>query len=78
MADIITDGTADESVGDSTVHVLPAANGAGVSVTHDNGAEFARHTRLRDGLGMAIYFADPYSSGSEAATRTATVDPPVP
>ena len=34
---------------------LPA--GARVSVT-----EFARHTRLRDGLGMDTYFADPYSS----------------
>ena len=39
---------------------LPA--GARVSVTHDNGAGFARHTRLRDGLGMDTYFADPYSS----------------
>lgn len=35
---------------------------AGESVTHDNGAGFARHTRLRDGLGMDTYFADPYSS----------------
>ena len=39
---------------------LPA--GARASVTHDNGAEFARHARLRDELGMATYFADPYSS----------------
>ena len=39
---------------------LPA--GARVSVTHDNGTEFAHHERLRDGLGMATYFADPYSS----------------
>ena len=39
---------------------LPA--GARVSVTHDNGTEFARHTRLRDGPGMDTYFADPYSS----------------
>ena len=28
----------------------------------DNGTEFAHHERLRDGLGMATYFADPYSS----------------
>ena len=39
---------------------LPA--GARVSVTHDNGTEFARHARLRDELGMTTYFADPYSS----------------
>ena len=39
---------------------LPAA--ARLSVTHDNGTEFARHARPRDELGMATYFADPYSS----------------
>ena len=43
-------------------HVLAAAGRARVSVTHDNGTEFAHHERLRDGLGMATYFADPYSS----------------
>ena len=31
-------------------------------VTYDNGTEFARHAELRYGLGMATYFADPYSS----------------
>ena len=35
---------------------------AGLSVTHDNGTGFARHARLRDELGMATCFADPYSS----------------
>ena len=45
---------------DLLVERLPA--GARVSVTHDNGTEFAHHERLRDGLGMATYFADPYSS----------------
>lgn len=39
---------------------LPA--GARLCVTHDNGAEFARHARLRGELGMATTFADPYSS----------------
>ena len=39
---------------------LPAA--ARLSVTHDNGTGFARHARLRDELGMATCFADPYSS----------------
>ena len=36
--------------------------GRGWSPLHDNGTEFAHHERLRDGLGMATYFADPYSS----------------
>lgn len=30
--------------------------------TAGESAGFARHTRLRDGLGMDTYFADPYSS----------------
>ena len=41
--------------------------GARISVTHDNGAEFARHTRLRGELGMATYFADPYASWQRAS-----------
>ena len=35
---------------------------ARVAVTCDDGAGFARRTRLRDGLGMDTCFADPYSS----------------
>ena len=42
------------------VPAVPA--GAGTGVTHDNGTEFARHAELRERLGMATYFADPYSS----------------
>lgn len=41
--------------------------GARISVTHDNGAEFARHTRLRDEPGMITYFADPYASWQRAS-----------
>ncbi|BDR53864.1 IS30 family transposase [Bombiscardovia nodaiensis] len=39
---------------------LPAA--ARLSVTCDNGTEFARHYELTDTLGMNTWFADPYSS----------------
>ncbi len=51
-----------ESVGAQLDMLSPLPAGARVSVTHDNGTEFAHHERLRDGLGMATYFADPYSS----------------
>lgn len=54
--------TAGESVGAQLDMFSPLPAGARVSVTHDNGTEFAHHERLRDGLGMATYFADPYSS----------------
>lgn len=62
MARIVPDRTAGESVGAQLSMFSPLPAGARVSVTHDNGTEFARHARLRDELGMATYFADPYSS----------------
>ena len=62
MAGIVPGRTAWESVGVRLAMFSPLPAGARVSVTHDNGAGFARHTRLRDGLGMDTYFADPYSS----------------
>ena len=62
MARVVPDKTAGESVGAQLDMFSPLPAGARVSVTHDNGTEFAHHERLRDGLGMATYFADPYSS----------------
>lgn len=62
MARIVPDKTADESVAAQLAMFRALPEGARISVTHDNGTEFARHTRLRDELGMATYFADPYSS----------------
>ena len=62
MAGIVPGKTAGESVGARLAMFSPLPAGARVSVTHDNGTEFAHHERLRDGLGMATYFADPYSS----------------
>ena len=69
MARIIADKSAAASVGAQLemFRALPA--GARISVTHDNGTEFARHTRLRDELGMATYFADPYSSWQRASNE---------
>lgn len=62
MARIVADKTAEESVGAQLAMFSPLPAGARLSVTHDNGTEFARHARLRDELGMDTYFADPYSS----------------
>ena len=62
MAGIVPGKTAGESVGAQLAMFSPLPAGARVSVTHDNDIEFARHTRLRDELGMDTYFADPYSS----------------
>ena len=62
MADVVPDKTAGESVGARLAMSSPLPAGARVGVTHDNGTEFARHTRLRDEPGMDTYFADPYAS----------------
>ena len=62
MARIVPDKTADETVCAQLALFSPLPAAARVSVTHDNGSEFARHERLRGELGVATYFADPYSS----------------
>ena len=62
MAGIVPGKTAGESVGAQLAMFSPLPAGARGGVTHDNGTEFARHTRLRDEPGMDTCFADPYSS----------------
>ena len=62
MARIVPDKTADASVAAQIAMFSALPAGARTGVTHDNGTEFARHGRLRERLGMATYFADPYSS----------------
>ena len=59
MAGIVPGRTAGESVGVRLAMFSPLPAGARVSVTHDNDIEFARHTRLRDELGMDTYFRRP-------------------
>ena len=60
MARIVPDKTARESVGVQFLMFSALPAGAGTGVTHDNGAEFARHAELRERLGMATYFTAPY------------------
>ena len=62
MARVIPDKTAERSVGARLAMFAPLPAAARLSVTHDNGTEFARHARRRDEPGMATCFADPHSS----------------
>ena len=62
MARIIPDKTAGASLDAQPSLFSAMPPDARPGVTYDNGTEFARHAELRDGLGMATYFADPYSS----------------
>ena len=39
------------------------------SMTFDNGKEFAKHPRLTWGLGLEVYFADPYASWQRGANE---------
>ena len=41
------------------LHGLPGK--ACKTITHDNGGEFARHTKVENALGMPAYFCDPHS-----------------
>ena len=76
MARIVPDKTAGESVGAQLDIFSPLPAGARVSVTHDNGTEFAHHERLRDGLGMATSpTRTPAGSGKQREPQRH--DPPV-
>lgn len=41
------------------------------TITTDNGTEFAAHEKITEGLGVPIYFADPYSSWQKGAIENA-------
>ena len=62
MARIVPDKTVGQNVEAQLAMFAPLPAGARLSVTHDNGTEFARHALLRERMGMSTYFADPYSS----------------
>ena len=73
MARIVPDKAADASVAARIAMFSALPAGARTGVTHDNGAEFARHGRQRGQLGMAAYFAPTRTARTSAgATRTAT------
>ena len=40
-----------------------------LSLTFDNGSEFARHEHITEALGIPVYFADPYSSWQRGANE---------
>lgn len=62
MARIVPDKTTRESAGARFLMFSTLPAGARTGVTHDNTTESARHAELRERLGMATYFADPYPS----------------
>ena len=39
------------------------------TITFDNGTEFTLHGKITDALGIAVYFADPYSSWQRGANE---------
>lgn len=39
------------------------------TITFDNGSEFTQHGRITEALGIAVYFADPYSSWQRGANE---------
>ncbi|OGT64695.1 MAG: hypothetical protein A3J38_01940 [Gammaproteobacteria bacterium RIFCSPHIGHO2_12_FULL_45_9] len=49
-------------VGDQTILLLSAIQSSVLTITADNGSEFAQHERIAKALGAMIYFAHPYHS----------------
>jgi IS30 family transposase len=51
-----------QTVTDVTIELLKPFKGAVLTITADNGKEFAYHEQMTKALGAAVYFADPYCS----------------
>jgi len=50
------------TVTEATIALLKPFEGAVLTITADNGKEFAYHEKVTETLGANVYFADPYSS----------------
>jgi len=46
----------------ATIALLTPFKDSVLTITADNGKEFAYHERIAKALGAKVYFADPYSS----------------
>jgi IS30 family transposase len=51
-----------EVVTAATIALLAPYEGAVLTITADNGKEFAYNKKMTKALGAVVYFADPYSS----------------
>ena len=51
-----------QTVTDATIDLLRPFKGAVLTITADNGKEFAYHEQMTEALGAQVYFADPYCS----------------
>ena len=49
-----------QTVTDATIDLLRPFKGAVLTITADNGKEFAFHEQMTEALGAQVYFADPY------------------
>lgn len=56
------DSKSADAVTAATIDLLKPFAGAVLTITADNGKEFAYHEKMTKALGASVYFADPYSS----------------
>ena len=56
-----------DGVADKAVELLWPYRRNVLTITTDNGSEFARHGRIAEALNTAVYFADSYSSWQKGA-----------
>jgi IS30 family transposase len=59
-------GKTAEEVSNAIIEALRPYHLACLTITNDNGKEFAMHKRVSDELGTDVYFADPYNTNQRA------------
>ena len=60
-----------DDVAKVVIRILLPYKGKIKTITTDNGSEFAAHQKITKSLGVAVYFADPYSSWQKGAIENA-------
>lgn len=64
-----------KDAGDTAAAIIAERHGlpdmARKTITHDNGGAFARHTKVKDALGLRVYACDPHSPWQRGGVETA-------
>lgn len=71
MAELLPRGKDPDGLARAVVRLLAPYRGKVLTITTDNGSEFARHDLVTRRLGVRVFFAEPYSSWQKGAIENA-------
>lgn len=71
MAELLPHGKDPGELARAVVRLLTPYRGKVLTITTDNGSEFARHDFVTKRLGARVFFAEPYSSWQKGAIENA-------